>query len=790
MQKRALRVLEYFKIINMLEEKAQSHIGKELARDLKPYTDFETAEKKQLETQEAVDLTLKRGTPPLGGLSDIEADVLRAIRGGMLTPASLLKVSDALRVARRLQKYLANDRSEKKESYPIIEDYIGRLLINRDLEETINHAIVSEEEVSDDASSELKRIRKQIRIKNDAAKSKLNSMLVSHRKYLQDAIITVRGDRYVIPVRAEYKVQVKGIVHDQSASGATLFIEPIAIVELNNKVKELQIKEKKEIERILLELSALVGEEGEALRYNQKLLAEIDFIFAKGSLSLKMEATMPKLNNNGIIKIKKGRHPLIPKNEVVANDIRLGEEFTSVVITGPNTGGKTVTLKTLGLLTLMAQSGLQIPALSGSKINVFSQVFADIGDEQSIEQSLSTFSSHMTNIVEILENVDENSLVLFDELGAGTDPVEGAALAMAILTKLYKRRVRTLATTHYSELKIFALTTKGVENASVEFDVNSLKPTYKLLIGVPGRSNAFEISKRLGLNDEIIDESRRLISSDNVEFETVLNQIEEDRLATEKNREETDRLKNEIESLKEKLTKKETSLAQQKTKILNDARRDAKAVLKDAKKDADELLKEMREILKHVPEEAKYQREMQIKRDELNKKLGDVSGMEAMPKQTNRKPPKNLKPGDTVILINHNQEASVLSKPDKDGQVLVQAGIMKMRVSINELKIGKSKEEKTIRTKNKTMSRIKSKHVSMELDIRGMNVEEAYLEVDKYLDDASLTGLKEVSIIHGKGTGVLREGVQDLLKRHRHVKAYRNGNFNEGGMGVTVATIK
>lgn len=789
MQERALRVLEYFKIVEQLKNQAQSSIGKKLAADISPEIDYEIAIRKQKETQEAVDLTLKRGTPPLGGLSDVETYAMRALRGGSLSAIALLKISDALRVSRRTQKYMSEDRTDKKNNYEIIEALVEKLTINRNLEEEINRAIISEEEISDNASNELRTIRKQIRVKNDSVKGKLNSILTSYRKYLQDPIITIRSDRYVIPVRAEYKSIVSGIVHDQSASGATLFIEPTAIVEINNKIKSLQIEEKKEIERILMILSEMVAEDGEAIRYNQTILAEIDFIFAKGRLALQMEASMPILNNNGIIDIKKGRHPLIAKNEVVANDIRLGDSFTTVVITGPNTGGKTVTLKTLGLLTLMAQSGLQIPANSGSKIAVFNNVFADIGDEQSIEQSLSTFSSHMTNIVEILHTVNENSLVLFDELGAGTDPVEGAALAMSILNNLYNKRVRTLATTHYSELKVFALTTPGVENASVEFDVNSLKPTYKLLTGVPGRSNAFEISKRLGLQDDVIDEAKKLISTENVEFETVLNKIEEDRLETEKNKEEAFRLKREIEILKEKLSQKEMSLDQQKNKILNDARREAKDILKASKSEADELIKEMKENMKNASH--KNQNEIRGTRDKISKKINEMSaGINDIQKTINNKPPKNLKLGDSVILINHNQEGIVLSKPDKDGMVMVQAGIMKLKVNIAELKEGKSSDEKKIQKKTKAISRVKAKRISMEIDIRGMNVEEAYIEIDKYLDDAYISGLGEVTIIHGKGTGVLRSGIQDFLKRHKHITSYRNGEFNEGGMGVTVARMK
>ncbi|MCG4585068.1 endonuclease MutS2, partial [Anaerosalibacter bizertensis] len=553
MNERTLKVLEYYKIIDKLKEKTESSLGRKLVEKLKPSTNIKDIEYMQRETSESIALLIKRGEPPLYGIKDISTEIKRAEMGGILSPGSLLKISDTLRVSRNLKNYIKKTREDKDSNYPILEKLIGFLEVFKSIENSINEAIISEEEISDNASSTLRNIRRQINAKNDSVRNRLNSIVNSstHKKYLQDAIVTIRDGRYVVPIKQEYRSKFPGLVHDQSASGATLFIEPMAVVELNNELKELQIKEKKEIEKILLELTQIVAEEGERIVQNQKILEKVDFIFAKGKLALEMKASKPILNNNGYINIKNGRHPLLKVDKVVPINIYIGKDFNTLVITGPNTGGKTVTLKTTGLLTLMAQSGLHIPADYNSEIAVFDNVFSDIGDEQSIEQSLSTFSSHMTNIVNILENVDENSLVLFDELGAGTDPTEGAALAMSILDHLHGMNIRTIATTHYSELKIYALTKEGVKNASVEFNVETLSPTYKLSIGVPGKSNAFEISKRLGLSEDIIEHARNFISKENVEFEDVLQTIEEDRKRIAENKEETERLKDEIKRLRE-----------------------------------------------------------------------------------------------------------------------------------------------------------------------------------------------------------------------------------------------
>ena len=535
MNEKTLKVLEYYKIVEKVSEKAESQLGKDMIKELKPERNLEKIEYLQNETREALDLLVRKGAPPLYGIHDISRELKLAEIGSTLSPGSLLKVSDMLRVSRNLKVYLKEAKDEGISNYPIIQDLIDSLRVFKNIEDQIENAIVNEEEISDNASPTLKNIRRQIVSKNDAIKDRLNSIINSekYKKYLQDTIITIREGRYVVPIKQENRRHFKGIVHDQSSSGATIFVEPLAIVELNNELRELYIKEREEIERILRELTELVQEKAEDIRNNQKILQRLDYIFAKGRYALEINGTMPLLNEDGYINIKKGRHPLLDPKVVVPIDIYLGEDFNTLVITGPNTGGKTVTLKTVGLLTLMAQSGLFIPANSNSQIAVFDKIFADIGDEQSIEQSLSTFSSHMTNIVSILEELEPNSLVLFDELGAGTDPVEGAALAMSILDNLLKMNIRTIATTHYSQLKIYALTTEGVKNASVEFDVETLSPTYKLLIGVPGKSNAFEISAKLGLPKYILDYAKSLVSKENVEFEDVLKAIDQDRRIAE-----------------------------------------------------------------------------------------------------------------------------------------------------------------------------------------------------------------------------------------------------------------
>ncbi|NLY86031.1 MAG: endonuclease MutS2 [Tissierellia bacterium] len=792
MKEKTLKTLEYYKIVELLVEKAESSLGREKAKEIRPLTDIDDIEYLQRETEEAYSLIIKRGNPPLFGIYNIGPEVRRAEMGGVLSPGSLLKIADSLRVSRTLKGYMRETKEDKASSYPIIEGLVDDLRVYRHIEEEIDNAIVSENEISDNASPALRSIRKQIASKNEAIKDKLNAIVnsQSYRKYLQDSIITVREGRYVIPVKAENRGNVPGLVHDMSGSGATLFVEPMAVVQLNNELRELELKEREEIERILKSLSNLVAEEAEGIINNQKILQDLDFIFAKGKLALDMRATKPILNNRGYINIKKGRHPLLKVEKVVPIDIYLGKDFTSLIITGPNTGGKTVTLKTVGLLTLMAQSGLHIPADFDSEIAVFNQVFADIGDEQSIEQSLSTFSSHMVNIVDILENLEYNSLILFDELGAGTDPTEGAALAMAILDHLLKLNVRTIATTHYSQLKIYALTTEGVKNASVEFDVETLSPTYKLLIGVPGKSNAFEISRRLGLSENIIDYARTLISKENIEFEDVLQAIERDRLAIEENRAVAEKYRLEVERLKEDLAKEKDKTKEMRDKIIQKAKEEARSILKQAKEEADGIVKELRSISAEI--EKDRSRRIQEAQEKLKEKLNKIEAevSDNIFNVKSNKPPKDLKVGETVEVLTFNQMGTVLEEPDENGNVKVQVGIMKINAHISTLRRGEKEEEAQIRGSIKSIMGSKAKDVKPEIDLRGKNLDEAFLELDKYLDDVYIAGMKEISIIHGKGTGVLRDGIQGYLKSHRNVKSFRLGKYGEGGDGVTIVEMK
>lgn len=792
MNEKTLKVLEYNKIIELLLEKAESELGKNRIKEIKPLTELEDIEHLQSQTEEAYSLLIKRGTPPLFGINTIAPEVRRAEMGGVLSPGGLLRIADSLRVSRGLKNYIRETKEEKNSIYPIIEELVEELRVYRHIEDEIDIAIISENEISDNASSALRSIRRQIVSKNDAVKSKLNSIIgsQSNKKYLQDSIVTIREGRYVIPVKSENRGNVPGLVHDMSSSGATLFIEPMAVVQLNNELRELELKEREEIERILRVLSNLVAEEAEGIANNQKILQELDFIFAKGKLALDMRATKPVLNQKGIINIKKGRHPLLNVKKVVPIDVYLGKDFNSLIITGPNTGGKTVTLKTIGLLTLMAQSGLHIPADFNSEVAVFDQVFADIGDEQSIEQSLSTFSSHMVNIVDILENVHYNSLVLFDELGAGTDPTEGAALAMSILDHLLKLNVRTIATTHYSQLKLYALTTEGVKNASVEFDVETLSPTYRLLIGVPGKSNAFEISQRLGLQNYIIDYARNLISKENVEFEDVLQAMEKDRIATEENRAEAERYRLEVEKLKEDLENEKNKTRDMREKILQKAKEEARNILRLAKDDADSIVGELREISSEIEKDRnkKIQEAQEKMKARLNKAEGEVS-KDILNVKSN-KPPKNLRVGETVEVLTFNQIGTVLEGPDENGNVWIQVGIMKINSHISTLKRTKHESKDKIQGSTKAILSSKSRNISSEIDLRGKNLDEAFLDLDKYLDDAYIAGLKEINIIHGKGTGVLREGIKSYLRSHRYVRTSRLGTLSEGGDGVTVVEIK
>ena len=792
MNQKSLKVLEYNKIIDLLATKASSSLGLKYIEELVPKPDYEEVKEMLEETSEAQGILIKRGHVNLGGIQDISDSVKRAEIGAVLDPGSLLKISDNLRAARNLKRSLTPGEEEDF-NYPIIQSLSNALYVYRDIEEKIGNAIISEIEVSDNASPTLRSIRRGILQKNQSIRSKLNSIISSttYQKYLQDAIISVRGDRFVIPVKAEYRSQVSGIIHDQSSSGATLFIEPMSIVEMNNELRKLKLDEQEEIERILAELTKMVGEVAGDILSNQVILGKLDFAFAKGKLSISMKAIEPILNEEKNINIKNGRHPLLDSDKVVPNNIYLGKDFDTLVITGPNTGGKTVTIKTVGLFALMTQSGLHIPADYGSSMCVYDNVFADIGDEQSIEQSLSTFSSHMTKIVGILDEVTSDSLVIFDELGAGTDPVEGAALAIAILEDVNMAGAKCIATTHYSELKNYALTKNRVENAAVEFDVNTLSPTYKLLIGVPGKSNAFEISRKLGLRDYIIDRAKEFINTDNIELEDILQNVEKNRIKAEQEKEEAEKLKKEIEEVKAEYDRKLEKLSISREKMMEKARAEAFSITRQAKEEADNILKELRSMEMEMASKEKNKK-IEALRKELADSMGNLQpSVKSMivPKVSNKEI-KDLKAGDEVKVITLNQDGTVVSVDKKKKEAVVQIGIMKMTLPFKALQIAQ-KDKKSIVTKStRKIISSKSGSVKSEVDLRGMNLEEAIMEVDKYLDDACVAGLETVTIIHGVGTGVLKKGLQDVLKKNRHVKSQRPGQYGEGGMGVTIVEIK
>jgi DNA mismatch repair protein MutS2 len=789
MKEKTLRVLEFDKILQLLEAKTETSIGKAFMKTVKVSNQIQEINRRLQETSEGVSMILTKGNPPFGGVSGTKDFVKRTQLGGSLTAGALLRVGDGLRASRMMINYLsALTGSSGADSYEVLLTLGKGLRKNTELEEKIMNAIISEEEISDNASSKLKSIRKEIHNKNSLIKSKLNTMITSAsvKKYLQDAIVTIRNDRYVVPVRQEYKNQVKGLIHDQSSTGATLFIEPMQIVELNNELSTLAIEERREIERILAELSAYVAEFAEELIENEKIMAELDFIFAKSKFSLEYRCHEPIMNLNRTIKINKGRHPLIPSKEVVPTDIWIGKEFKTLIITGPNTGGKTVCLKTLGLFVLMSQYGLHIPAESGSEIGVFKNIFADIGDEQSIEQSLSTFSSHMKNIVEIFKEIQEDSLVLLDEVGAGTDPTEGAALATAILDTLNAMEVITAATTHYSELKIYALTQEGVTNGSVEFDVETLSPTYKVLIGVPGKSNAFEISSKLGLEGDIIDKARSLIEKNSVEFEEALLQIEKDRRATEEAKLEILKLKQEQQFLKEKTKQQEAKLNDQRDKLIRDAKYEAKRILENAKKESVSIINRLEQFSSKLDKSER--REINELRDQLKQNINELSEQTYILKV--QEADDEIQNGDHVFIPSLQQKGYVVSERTNDEKVMVQIGSMKFSLPVNTLlKIEEEVPETQKSDKSKRYA-LRSKNVSTSIDLRGKNLEEAFLEIDKYIDDAYLSGLNEVQLIHGKGTGVLRHGITEYLRKHRLVKEFRLGDFSEGGSGVTIVKLK
>lgn len=794
MDKSVFKTLEFDKILERLASFTESEAVKKRILSLAPFSTLSDAKNAQKETSEAVNTCLKIGNPPVNFyVRDITGAVKRSEIGGLLNPTDLLSVSGVMHVARRIKSYLADAGSDAE----ILHGLGDGIITAKPLEDSINSAIISETEIADDASADLMQIRRKIKTLNAKIRESLDNMIRSetYKKYLQDPIVTIRSDRYVLPVKSEYRAEIAGIVHDTSRGGGTLFIEPMSVVNLNNEIRDLLNKEQLEIEKILAALSAEVAENSGIVLLAYDIISRLDFIFCKAKLSFDMKATEPILNDNGIIRFKKARHPLIAKDKVVANDISLGDGFDTLVITGPNTGGKTVTLKTIGLFSIMAAAGLHIPVNDESHAAVFKKFFADIGDEQSIEQSLSTFSSHMVKIVKIIEEVDSDSLALFDELGAGTDPTEGAALAISVLEYIRAFGASTVATTHYSELKLFALTTDGVENASCEFDVDSLQPTYRLLIGVPGKSNAFAISKRLGLSDAVISRAYEILSDEDVKFEDVITDLEQTRAEAQSEKEYAKRMKSELADLKREIEAERKKLKESKARILEDARREAKIIVMEAKEESNAIIKDL-ERMRIEGKTANINEKVQKSRDKLKKREDSIDKQikkSAQPRKTYREPPKNLKPGETVKLLDMEQVATVLKVPDNKGMVRVQAGIMKTDVHISNLERVKDNTAKDLAdryVKSTGAYQSKTKNVSTEIDVRGQLPEEALMNVEKFIDDCYLAGISPVTVIHGKGTGVLRKAVGDMLKRSKYVKSSRPGKFGEGEQGVTIVELK
>ncbi|MDP4163476.1 MAG: endonuclease MutS2 [Bacillota bacterium] len=785
MQQKALKVLEYEKVKQQLLGHASSALGQEKIIQLAPSTDFEEVVILQKETDEAATVFRLKGSVPLSGIYDIRAQIKRAAIGGVLSPAELIQTASTIHASRQMKRFI-QDFAEGHLEVPVLMEQTDRIIPLVSLEEDIRYAIDESGEVLDSASDLLRSLRNQLRANQARVREKLEGMIRSSNasKMLSDAIITIRNDRFVIPVKQEYRSHYGGIIHDQSASGQTLFIEPQAIVQLNNQVQDIRVKEQLEVERILAELTVKVAEFESELKIITEVLANLDFVFAKARYGKQIKASMPIMNNEGRISLFKARHPLIPIDVVVANDIMLGNDFTTIVITGPNTGGKTVTLKTVGLCTLMAQSGLQIPALDGSEMAVFSAVYADIGDEQSIEQSLSTFSSHMVNIVDILNQADYNTLVLFDELGAGTDPQEGAALAISILDEVYKRGARVIATTHYPELKAYGYNREGVMNASVEFDIESLSPTYKLLLGVPGRSNAFEISKRLGLNAQVIEMARSHVSEDSNQIDKMIASLEESKRLAELEQEEALDYLKQAEKLHQDIQKQMIDFYEHKDALYEKAAAKAGAIVEQAKEEAEKIIHDLRRM--RIEKQADVKEHELIEAKRLLEEAAPV--LKKTQKQVEKKNQKHsYKPGDEVKVLTFGQKGMIIDKASAS-EWHVQIGILKMKVSEKDLEFINTPKQKEV----KPITTVKGKdfHVNLELDLRGERFESALMRVEKYIDDALLAGYPRVSIIHGKGTGALRQGVQEYLKNHRFVKKIRLGDAGEGGTGVTVVELK
>ena len=794
MNEKVLKTLEYHKILSQLSEYAFSDAAKKRCLSLRPITDRGQIELLQLQTRDALSRLFRCGSLSFSGVHDVTESLKRLAIGGTLSAPELLSICSLLEAARRAKAF---SRSEKED---VPEDSLTSFFTEIEpltpLNDEIRRCIIAEDEIADDASSTLRSIRRSLRGMNDKIRAQMNNMInnTTTRSYLQDAVITMRDGRYCLPVKAEAKSQIPGMVHDQSSSGSTLFIEPMAVVNLNNEYKELMLKEKEEIEKILANLSNLTADFSDQISADYQILSELDFIFAKAAYAQTYNGVAPTFNDDGYLHIKKARHPLLDKKKVVPIDVMLGKEFQLLIVTGPNTGGKTVSLKTVGLLTLMGQSGLHIPASERSELGIFEEVFADIGDEQSIEQSLSTFSSHMTNIIRILKKVNDRSLVLFDELCAGTDPTEGAALAISILSKLHLYGARTMATTHYSELKVYALSTPGVENACCEFNVETLSPTYRLLIGIPGKSNAFAISEKLGLSRDLIEDAKGRISENDENFEDLLADLEKSRITIEKEQLEINRYKEEIQTLKERLEQKQEKLDASRDKILREANEEAYRILKEAKDVADETIRNFNKYGKAGAPVSEMEKERTKLRDRMNdrqKKLSDQQKNAA----PNHKVPKKLRIGDSVKVISMNLKGTVHSLPNAKGDLYVQMGILRSLVNINDLILLDDDAPMMAGVKaNKTgagkIRMSKSASISPEINLIGKTTDEAIALLDKYLDDAYLSHLSSVRIVHGKGTGALRNAVQTYLRRQKHVKSFHLGEYGEGDAGVTIAEFK
>ena len=792
MNEKALKSLEYYKIIQLLTEKASSPLGKELCRDLLPSVDLVQIQLMQAQTRDALSRLFQKGSISFGSVKDVRGSLKRLEIGSTLGIVELLSICSLLENTSRVKAYSRNERGDHPADS--LDEMFEQLSPLTPLSAEIRRCILSEDEISDSASPGLLKVRRSMKIANDRIHTQLTSLVNGGaRNYLQDAVITMRNDRYCIPVKAEYKGQVPGMIHDQSSTGSTLFIEPMAIVKLNNDIRELELQEQKEIEAVLAELSNQTAAYTEQIRDDLEIMVQLDFIFARASLAMDMNGTEPIFNTEHRIRLKQARHPLISRKKAVPIDLRLGDDFDLLVVTGPNTGGKTVSLKTAGLLTLMGQAGLHIPAMDRSQLSVFHQVYADIGDEQSIEQSLSTFSSHMTNVVSFLKEADSDSLVLFDELGAGTDPTEGAALAISILSYLHEKGIRTMATTHYSELKVYALSTPGVENACCEFNVETLRPTYRLLIGVPGKSNAFAISSKLGLPDFIIEKAKQQISEQDESFEDVLTSLENSRVTIENERAQIEAYKEQIEALKKQLETKQERLDERRDKILKNANEEAKRILAETKEYADQTMKLFHKFQKDHVDTAAVEKERQNIRARMNKADNALS-IKAAPKEPKKKlSAKDLSLGDMVRILSMNLTGTISSRPDSKGFLFVQTGIIRSKVHISDLElvdepvISSSALQKTGAGKIR-MS--KSSSVSTEINLLGKTVDEAIAILDKYLDDAYLAHLSKVRVVHGKGTGALRKGVHDYLRRNKRVASYRLGEFGEGDAGVTIVEFK